>query len=154
MAGRTKKIIHFLLLTTIGGIFAFAGVKKALNPGEFASDISHYNILPWTACVLLSLFLPWLEIVCATALFSKKYRIAALLLISGMTLVFLVALISTLIRGLNISCGCFGSGDRGHAGLAIIRDSAILMAAGACWWLDDKGNETQSADRIPSSKKQ
>lgn len=130
MAGRAKIITRVLLLAAVGGIFAYAGILKALDPATFASDIAHYHILPWPFAAMLALYLPWLEIVSAAALLIKKFRAAALGLILGMTLIFLVALVSAAARGLDISCGCFGSGS-GHPLGAIVRDLIILAAVTA-----------------------
>jgi len=137
MAGLTKKMIHFLLLVALGGVFAYAGILKALDPAAFALDVDHYHMLPWQAAALLALYLPWLEIVCAVTLLFNKFRAAALWLILGMTLVFLAALVSAVARGLDISCGCFGGGS-GHPAAAIARDLAILAAIIVCQVLEKK----------------
>ena len=52
----------------IAAIFIYAGVLKALDPVQFAHDIDHYKILPWTVGVGLAFYLPWLEIFCGLAL--------------------------------------------------------------------------------------
>ena len=129
MAGLAKKIVHLLLLLAIGGIFVFAGILKAIHPAAFAMDIDHYHVLPRPAVFLLALYLPWLEIVCGLMLATQKYRMASLAILAGMTLVFLGALISAVVRGLDVSCGCFGGGaGHGYLGMAIARDLAIFAA--------------------------
>ena len=60
--------------------------------------------------VLLALYLLWLEIFCGTALevFQKSSQ-GALFILTALSLIFLAALISAKLRGLDIStCGCFG----------------------------------------------
>jgi len=133
MAGRAKKIIRVLLLTGIGGVFAGAGILKVLDPASFATDIDHYRLLSWPLVAAVALYLPWLECICAAALLSGKFRPAALGLMLAMSLVFLAALASADVRGLNISCGCFGGGSgAGHLGLAIARDVLIIAAITGC----------------------
>ena len=140
MAG-AKKIIRLLFLAVIGGVFAFAGGVKVLDPGSFATDIDHYHLLPWPLIAGVALYLPWLECVCAGALLLKKFRAAALGLMLGMSLVFCAAMVSAAARGLNISCGCFGTGT-GHLGLAIARDVLIMAAIAVCLVAEKKRTDS------------
>lgn len=137
MAGGAKKIIQLILLVVIGGVFAVAGILKVLDPAAFATDIDHYHLLPWPLAVIGALYLPWLECFCAAALVSQKFRAAALGLMLAMSFVFLAAMSSAAARGLNISCGCFGSGTGGgHLGFAIARDVAMIAAITGCLILE------------------
>lgn len=78
------------------------------NPAEFASDIDNFKILPWTVSIALAFYLPWLEILCALGLaFRFLYR-GALALLIALMLVFTLAITAAKIRGLDITCGCFG----------------------------------------------
>src|SRR5262245_57354442 len=52
------RILDFVL----AGIFIYAGVVKAIDPVQFASDIDNFKILPWPVSVALAFYLPWLEI--------------------------------------------------------------------------------------------
>jgi uncharacterized membrane protein YphA (DoxX/SURF4 family) len=112
----------------VGGIFVYAGIFKALDPAQFAADIANFRLLPWPACAALALYLPWLEIVCGTALIVRRLRVAAALVLSVLCVVFLIALASAKARGLDIACGCFGTGDSGHLLRALLLDAAILSA--------------------------
>jgi uncharacterized membrane protein YphA (DoxX/SURF4 family) len=112
----------------VGGIFVYAGILKALDPAQFAADIANFRLLPWPECAALALYLPWLEIVCGAALIVRRLRVAAALVLSALCVVFLVALASAKARGLDIACGCFGSGDAGHLLRALLLDAAILSA--------------------------
>ena len=98
------RIVDFVL----AGIFIYAGALKAFDPVQFASDIDNYKILPWPVSVALAFYLPWLEIFCALALvFRFLYRGALSILIS-LIVVFTLATIAAKVRGLDITCGCFG----------------------------------------------
>ena len=100
--------------------------------------MQHYQILPYAASVALAFYLPFLEIVCAAALWSRRWERGALALLSAMTLVFIAALASAWMRGLNIHCGCFGSETAGKAAIAtaIGRDMLILAGLAILWWAD------------------
>lgn len=92
----------------IGGIFVFAGILKVLDPLQFANDIDNFHLLPWALSVRLAFYLPWLEIICGLALILRRLRTGALAILAALTLVFIGALVSARVRGLDIKCGCFG----------------------------------------------
>jgi putative oxidoreductase len=92
----------------IAAIFIYAGVLKALDPVQLAHDIDHYKILPWGVGVGLAFYLPWLEIFCAFALIFRLFYRGALSILTSLVVVFLVATIAAKVRGLDITCGCFG----------------------------------------------
>ena len=113
----------------IGAIFIYAGVIKALDPVQFANDIDNYKILPWTIGVGLAFYLPWLEMFCGLALISRFFYGGALAVLTGLTSVFLAATVAAKVRGLDITCGCFGHASQNWsfpAHLAV--DLAILAA--------------------------
>ena len=92
----------------IGGIFIYAGAIKVLDPVQFAIDIDNYKILPWPISVGLAFYLPWLEILCGLALILRRLYLGGLSILTGLVAVFLVATTAAKIRGLDITCGCFG----------------------------------------------
>jgi len=118
----------------LGGLFLIAGLTKAYDPAGFATEIQNYHLVPWVGGVLLALFLPWVEIFAAGALFLKRFQRGALLLISAMLIVYSAALISAMARGLNIDCGCFGR-LISSTGIvwALIRNAGLMIPAGILW---------------------
>jgi hypothetical protein len=103
-----KSFVWRVVDLIIAAIFIYAGVLKALDPVQLAHDIDHYKILPWTIGVALAFYLPWLEIFCGLALiFRISYR-GALSILTVLAVIFLVATIAAKVRGLDITCGCFG----------------------------------------------
>jgi uncharacterized membrane protein YphA (DoxX/SURF4 family) len=105
---RTSKIFWRILDFVLAGIFIYAGVVKAIDPVQFASDIDNFKILPWPVSVALAFYIPWLEIFCALGLvFRFLYRGALSILIASIV-VFTLAVTAAKLRGLDITCGCFG----------------------------------------------
>jgi len=92
----------------VAGIFIYAGALKAIDPVQFASDIDNYKILPWPVSVALAFYLPWLEIFCALGLVFRFLYRGALSILSASIVVFTLATIAAKVRGLDITCGCFG----------------------------------------------
>jgi hypothetical protein len=113
----------------IAAIFIYAGALKALDPVQFAHDIDHYNILPWTIGVALAFYLPWLEIFCGLALIFRLCYRGALSILTALVVIFLVATIAAKLRGLDITCGCFGHASQNWSFPAhLALDLAILAA--------------------------
>lgn len=95
----------------IGGVYIYASFYKIILPVSFAKSIWQYHMVPGSLINIMALILPWLELLIGLALiFGFAYRGAAwwanILLV-----IFLVALASTIVRGLDIECGCFKAGE-------------------------------------------
>jgi len=105
---RTSNILCRVLDFVLAGIFIYAGVLKAIDPVQFANDIDNYKILPWPVSVALAFYLPWLEIFCALALVFRVLYRGALWILMVLIVTFTLATIAAKIRGLDITCGCFG----------------------------------------------
>ena len=135
-----RRIAEFI----VGGIFIYAGVIKALDPIRFASDIDNYKILPWTISVRLAFYLPWLEIFCGLALIARRLYLGGLSILTVLTSIFIIATIAAKIRGLDITCGCFGHASKNwsfstHLALDFVLLAAlfILVRKSSRWWKTD-----------------
>ncbi|HKB56676.1 MAG TPA: MauE/DoxX family redox-associated membrane protein [Lacunisphaera sp.] len=109
----------------LGGTFAYAAASKLLDPSAFATDIGHYRLLPYPLTILLAVYLPWLELLCAAAVLIRRLERGALVLLLGLCTLFSVALASAWWRGLDINCGCFGAGAPGNLSLAFVRSLCL-----------------------------
>jgi uncharacterized membrane protein YphA (DoxX/SURF4 family) len=119
----------FIIRLIIGGFFIYASVDKILNPDAFAKIIHNYRILPPEFINVLAIILPWVEIISGFSLIiGFKYR-GANLIIMVLLAVFIVALTASLIRGLNINCGCFTTSSTAKSDLLwrIIEDVFMLI---------------------------
>jgi putative oxidoreductase len=104
-------------------------VIKALDPIRFASDIDNYKILPWTISVRLAFYLPWLEIFCGLALIARRLYLGGLSILTALASIFIIATIAAKIRGLDITCGCFGHASKNWSFTAHIALDLSLLAA-------------------------
>jgi putative oxidoreductase len=89
-------------------LFALAGGLKLLDPAAFAAEIDRYQLVPWWACALVAVFLPWLEVCAGIGLLTRSFSLGSLAWITVLLLAFSSALLSAMLRGLSIDCGCFG----------------------------------------------
>jgi hypothetical protein len=140
------KFVWRIVDLVVGGIFIYAGAIKALDPIRFASDIDNYKILPWMIAAGLAFYLPWLEILCGLALISRRLYLGGLSILTALTSVFILAAVAAKIRGLDITCGCFGHASQqwsfsGHLAL----DLAILAALLALYFKVASGNRLRNA---------
>jgi uncharacterized membrane protein YphA (DoxX/SURF4 family) len=126
------KWLACILRLLAGGIFLVAGVLKVLDPAHFAADIDHFRLLPYFAVAPLALYLPWLEIFCGLAVFVTAWRRSALVLLLLLTVVFIAAITSAWMRGLDIRCGCFGAASTAPLAYDLVFD---LVLFGALFWL-------------------
>ena len=114
----------------VGGIFVYAGVVKVLDPVQFANDIDNYKTLPWFASVRLAVYLPWLEIFCGLALIFRFLYRGGLSILTVLIAVFIGVTIAAKMRGLDITCGCFGHASKNwNFSTHLVLDLLILLGA-------------------------
>lgn len=129
-----KNWFWILLRITLGVVFVAASFYKILSPGAFAHQIYNYKILPSWSVNPVALTLPWVQLLCGLCLVFNRLALAAGTLIVCMMFVFQVALFSALLRGLNISCGCFKSGGAPATWLSFGRDFVLFASSCVLWW--------------------
>jgi len=92
-------------------------------------DIGNYRLVPVPAAAALALWLPWFELTLAGALLLPRWRREAAVLTGGLLLVFCVALLSVMWRGIDLECGCFGRENPVAPAWALARNCALLVLA-------------------------
>lgn len=129
-------VLHEIVAIVVGLVFLYAAHEKIELPQEFARAIYHYQLigpnqyLPPLVPNLLGIILPWVEVLVGVALIAGFWRREAALLTGVMLVVFIVAVGSTLIRGIDIeNCGCFSLDSHGRAAglMLIFQDVALLL---------------------------
>jgi putative oxidoreductase len=126
---RTINILWRILDFVLAGIFIYAGVVKAIDPVQFASDIDNYKILPWPVSVALAFYLPWLEILCALGLVFRFLYRGGLAILSASIVVFTFAIVAAKVRGLDITCGCFGHASQHWSFPSHLATNLAILAA-------------------------
>ena len=118
----------------VGGVFIYAGALKALDPIRFGIDIDNYKALPWAISVRFAFYLPWLEIFSGLALVFRFLYRGGLSILTALVLIFLGATVAAKVRGLDITCGCFGHASQ-HWSFPqhLATDLAILAGLIALW---------------------
>ena len=78
----------------------------------------------------MALLLPWWELGAGLALLLPGWRRAGAAIVFVLTCVFIGAIISAMVRGLDISCGCFGVHSSKVGFLLLAFDLSLLLATG------------------------
>ncbi len=147
MAGRAK-LIEVGASWILAALFFCAGTLKLLQPGAFLIDIRSFHLLPYPLALAGAYLIPALEIAAAVGLCSGRFRLESCLILTVLTGVFLVALSSAWMRGLDISCGCFGrSVMQANYPLLVGRNLLILAGCGAIMIFRTPGNGADQARR-------
>jgi hypothetical protein len=78
----------------------------------------------------LAFYLPWLEIFCGFAIIFRFLYRGGLSILTALIAIFIGATIAAKIRGLDITCGCFGHASRNwNFSTHLVLDLLILLAA-------------------------
>ena len=125
-----KDIISSPYVTTIlrifiGFVFIYASIEKILDPAYFAGTIRNYQIVPDAITNLVAIILPWLELICGILLLAGFWHQTAAFILTLLMVAFIIAILSAIFRGLDIECGCFGSGSSANW-TRIIEDLFLL----------------------------
>ena len=134
----SRNILWRLAALIAGGIFIYAGVIKAIDPVGFANDIDNYKILPWPISVALAFYLPWLEIFCGFALVVRLLYRGALSILTMLILTFTLVTIAAKVRGLDITCGCFGHASQNWSFPSHLATNLAILAALVVLWVSNR----------------
>ena len=127
----------------IGVVFFVAGALKVGDPAKFQQDILNYHLVPHVVAAAMAVYLPWLEMICAVALVLRKCYSGALAILSGLMVIFFIAYLQAIVRGINLSCGCFGKFfEDAPSWIIITRDMFFLTCLGLLWMVEVKNNAT------------
>jgi putative oxidoreductase len=129
--------LSLLLRLLLAALMIFAGQAKLRDTAAFAEEIQNYRLLPELA-PLVSLTLPMVELFAGALLLSPRgvLRQGAALLNLGLMLFFTAAVTSTRLRGIDLSCGCFGTGSSPVTWLTVLRDLLLSAWCLAIVWLE------------------
>ena len=101
--------MYHIFRILVGLIFILASLDKIYSPANFGRAIFAYQFLEGPFAYLISpmaVIMPWLELVTGFLLVANRLVRPAALIILGMNMMFIVAILSVMIRGISVECGC------------------------------------------------
>ena len=122
-----NRYLHYFFRLILGGVFIWAGIIKITNPLGFAQDIANYQVLPNSLSFFLALFLPLIEVICGVFIITGLFLRSSSFFLSCILAGFLFLILVTMIRGIDVECGCFGSLSRKVDYKLLLTDSALLF---------------------------
>lgn len=127
--GSHQSRFDFLLRFTLAAVFLWAGATKITDPHQFANVISNYQLLPAFMVNPVAVWLPWIEVLCGVLLICGVWIDGSLVVVNTLLILFMAALISNWIRGIDADCGCFSAvASEGESSYLfdIVRDAVFL----------------------------
>lgn len=124
-----KRALLIVGRIVLAGIFIYAGYAKLREPWlQFAVSLNSFKLLPDYALEPFAKILPWCELALGIAILSgiwlRWFALAASLLLG----LFLSILTRSYMMGLQVDCGCFGSGEA-LGPMTLVRDGLMLALA-------------------------
>lgn len=127
MAVLNNKNFLLLLRLIVGGVFIWAAVTKIADPLAFAQDVRNYRLVGQTLSFLTAIVLPWVELIAGVCLIIGVFPRSSALLVSGLLVFFIILVAVTMLRGIDVDCGCFGTFSRKADLWLILEDSIWLV---------------------------
>lgn len=120
-----------------GVVFIYAGAVKIVDTEAFRANILAYQLVGWNVAEILSLVLPVLEIAAGVLLVVGLFTRLAAASIFLMLLMFMGGIAWVWSQGINIDCGCFGTGGEVDASQTQypLKMAENLGMATLCGWL-------------------
>lgn len=129
------KIVVLIARLGLAAIFIVAGIAKIGHADVFAAQIAGFRILPQAVIAPMALVLPFFELLLGFYLAIGLYTRAAGIVAAVQLALFSAAIGSAVVRGLVVSCGCFGPHDTTVTSWPeVARDVALALVAVAVAW--------------------
>lgn len=126
-AARLRRLLAHPYLTLVsrlvlGIVFLLAGMTKVGVPAAFTASINSYEMpLPEVLVQAMAYGLPLLELAVGLWLIVGLFTRLSATICAALMVVFLIALIQAMVRGLDPDCGCFGGASGNALGLAVVK---------------------------------
>ena len=134
-----NKYLLLLSRLIIGFIFVYAGMEKISDPEGFARAINNYKLIPFSLINIAALILPWIEVTLGLLLIFGITVKENAFIASTLLGIFIIAITVSLVRGLNIDCGCFGTVSGSKIGIQKLIENFLLILLALYIIYFDKG---------------
>ena len=113
----------------LGVIFVDFALSKIMRPAVFALNVVEYGMMPAWGVNLWALVLPWGELMAGLFLILGIRTRAAATVIGGMNVIFIVGLVTAILQGLPINCGCVGEAGEPVNWWKVLKNAGMLVMA-------------------------
>jgi putative oxidoreductase len=135
---------YFVLASRLilGFVFIYAAIGKIADPSGFSDSIYNYKIFPLLIINIAAIILPWIELSAGLSLIFGIAIKENALIINSFLILFIILITISLVRGLDIDCGCFGTTNGDSIGIQRIIEDLILLLLGIQIYFFDRGKIT------------
>jgi len=138
-----KKAV-FLARLFVSGVFIAAGILKLRDYDLTLIAVYQYDLMSWENSGRLAASLPWLEMAGGVGLWIPRLRLGGATLCLGLSALFIAALASAVSRGLDVSCGCFGTADLHVTAMKRLgEDVVLLILCFGLWFFEARSIQAQ-----------
>lgn len=120
-----KDVLAVAARLVLGLVFGYAAITKISDMHQFAEEIANYRLLPPSIVSATAAAVVGVEIVCAVLLVIGLFVRSAAFVVTFLLVLFIAALSQALLRGINLTCGCFGGAELATWG-TVARDLVLL----------------------------
>ncbi len=133
---------YFLLGSKIiiGLIFVISGIIKISNPFEFVESVNNFKMLPPELVNLFVIIIPWVEFSAGLLLVFNIYPKESATIISGLLVIFTIAIVVALLKSLTFNCGCLGNIFPQEIGALKILENLVLLGLSINILFNSSGN--------------
>lgn len=128
------KTITFLLAFAFGIFFLWYGIGKVKEPIAFAVAIRNFQLIGDPYAVGFAYLIPWVETFAGIAVITQRFRKGGASLLTILLLVFTGAILISWMRGLDISCGCFGDDTPMNYPVKVAQNACLIAVGIFLWW--------------------
>ena len=138
-----RKVV-FLARLFVSCVFIAAGILKLRDYDLTLIAIYQYDLMSWENSGRLAAALPWLEMAGGVGLWIPRLRLGGATLCLGLSALFIAALASAVSRGLDVSCGCFGTADLHVTAMKRLgEDVVLLILCFGLWFFEARSIQAQ-----------
>jgi hypothetical protein len=109
------------------------------NPYKFIGEVARYGLTSPAITLFLAAFLPLLQLTLGIAMCIKSTAVVSSGIMSGLFFSYALAQLMVVIRGSEISCGCFGDLSMNVGSKSILLTITLMVSALIVSYSDQKG---------------
>ncbi len=123
----SNKYFLYAFRFTVGFVLIIAAIPKIADPSSFAKSIEAYQLIPAIFINLTALLIPWGELLIGIFLIVGVMLRGSAILSASLFAAFSIIIAVSLMRGLTIDCGCFGSNSSPLSWMRFWEDIGLML---------------------------